>query len=361
MNMKWSIKLFRFSGIVVSVHFTFLLLLAWFAYSYWVTTGNITAVFSGVGFILTLFICVLLHEFGHALTAQRYGIQTRSITLLPIGGVAQLDKLPDDPHQEIRVALAGPSVNIVIAIILWLWLTLTQGPISLDQLDITTDSFLMKLMIVNIFLALFNLLPAFPMDGGRVLRAWLALHVDHAQATKTAAVIGQSLALVMGVLGFLYNPLLLFIALFVWIGAAAEAGAEQIKLVLSRIPISRAMLSDFQILAPGDTLSHAVDLTLAGSQKDFPILENGQLIGVVTQADLIDGLRRYGENHLVEKIMQHNVPMVDVNEHLERVTEQLENSECRLVGVTREGQLVGILNIDNVMELLQFYRAIHEK
>lgn len=361
MNMKWSLKLFRFSGIEVSVHFTFLLLIAWFGYIYWVNTGSVAAVFSGIGFILSLFVCVVLHEFGHALTAKRYGIQTRSITLLPIGGVAQLDKMPDDPRQEIRVALAGPAVNIVIAIFLWLLLSLTQGPVSLEQLDITTDSFLTKLMIVNVFLAVFNLLPAFPMDGGRVLRAWLALHVDHALATKTAAVIGQSLALVMGVLGFLYNPILLFIALFVWIGAAAEAGAEQIKLVLSRIPISRAMLSDFQVLSTSDTLSHAVDLTLAGSQKDFPVLENGQLVGVVIQSDLLDGLRRYGENSEVEKIMQRDVPTVDINEHLERVTEQLENSQCRLIGITHNGQLVGILNLDNVMELFQFYRALHEK
>ena len=361
MNMKWSLKLFRFSGIEVSVHITFLLLIAWFAYIYWVNTGSISAVFSGIGFILTLFICVVLHEFGHALTAKRYGIQTRSITLLPIGGVAQLDKMPDDPHQEIRVALAGPAVNIVIAIFLWVWLSLTQGLITLEQLDITTDSFLMKLMIVNIFLAVFNLLPAFPMDGGRVLRAWLALHINHAQATRIAAGIGQAFALMMAVFGFLFNPILLFIALFVWIGAAAEAGAEQIKLVLSRIPISRAMLSEFQILSPGDTLSHAIDLTLAGSQKDFPVLENGELIGVITQLDLIDGLRRYGENSDVEKIMQRDVPTVDINEPLERVTDQLENSPCRLIGVTHHGQLVGILNLDNVMELFQFYRALHDK
>lgn len=359
--MKWSLKLFRFSGIDVSVHISFLLLIAWFGYIYWVNTGSIGAVFSGIGFILTLFVCVILHEFGHALTAQRYDIQTRSITLLPIGGVAQLDKLPDDPHQEIRVALAGPAVNFVIAFLIWLWLSVVHEPVSLAQLDISTDSFLLRLMIVNVFLALFNLLPAFPMDGGRVLRAWLAMHVDHAQATRIAAATGQALALVMGVLGILYNPILFFIALFVWIGAAAEAGVEQIKLVLSRIPISRAMLSDFQVLSPNDTLSHAVDLTLAGSQKDFPVLENGQLVGVVSQTDLLNGLRLYGENGLAEKIMQQDVQTVDISEHLEHVTERLESSQCHIVGVTRQGRLVGIINLDNVMELFQFYHALHEK
>ena len=180
--MKWSWKIFRLAGIDVYVHATFLILIIWIGISFWLVGGSLAAVISGVSFILALFSCVVLHEMGHALTARRFGIRTRNIILLPIGGVASMERMPDDPKQEIAVALAGPAVNLFIALALWLWLSVTNQLQGVEQFTLQEGSFLQKLMLVNIILAIFNLLPAFPMDGGRVLRAALSMRMNHTRA-----------------------------------------------------------------------------------------------------------------------------------------------------------------------------------
>jgi Zn-dependent protease len=225
--LKWSAKLGRFAGIDVYVHVTFLLLLAWIAFSTWTETGSPAAVAASLVLILLLFLCVVLHEYGHALTARRFGIGTRSITLLPIGGVALLRAMPRDPWQEILVALAGPAVNVVIAAGLFLLMVIGSRPGSLLAFDPVTGSLLPTLLTANLVLALFNLLPAFPMDGGRVLRAGLALRMDRVSATRIAARVGRLLALGLAVFGWFYSPILLLIAVFVWIGAGAEADAVE--------------------------------------------------------------------------------------------------------------------------------------
>jgi len=359
--MKWSWKLTHLAGIDVYVHATFFILIAWIGLSYWLVGGSLAAVISGVGFILILFGCVVLHELGHALMAQRYGIRTRSITLFPIGGVASLERMPDDPKQEIAVALAGPAVNLVIALGLWLWLFVSNGLEPVEQLDLTGGSFLERLMVINIILAVFNLLPAFPMDGGRVLRAALAMRMDRNRATQVAARVGQGLALWIGFIGLLYNPFLVFIALFVWIGAAAEAGMEQIKSTLSHAAVGRAMLTDFQVLSPDDSLSHAIELTLAGSQKEFPVLQDSVIVGVLTQDDLLKGLQVQGEQARVGDCMQREIQSADINEPLEKVLERLQSSHCPLISVTEADQLVGIVNLDNIMELIKIQTALHER
>jgi Zn-dependent protease len=222
--MRWSAKLGRFAGIDVFVHVTFLALLAWFAALFWQRTGSLAGVATGLGFVLALFFCVLLHEYGHALTARRFGIATRHITLLPIGGVAVLAGVPRDPRREIAIALAGPAVNLAIAAAVWL--ALRGREIGLpDDGDVTRMGFMSSLLAANLALALFNLLPAFPMDGGRVLRAALALRMGRLAATRIAAAVGRALAVGLGVAGLLGNPLLVLIAVFVWIGAGAEARA----------------------------------------------------------------------------------------------------------------------------------------
>ena len=227
--MKWSWKIGEFAGIGVYMHATFLLLLGWVAFVHWQDSQSLGAVVSGLAFILALFLCVVAHEYGHALTARRYGIKTREITLLPIGGVARLERMPDDPRQELWVALAGPAVNVVIAGALFAWLVVTGGLVPLDQMAVGRGSFFERLMIVNVFLAGFNMLPAFPMDGGRVLRAVLAQRMEYTRATQTAANVGQGMAFLFGFAGLFGNPMLLFIALFVWIGAAQESTAVQMK------------------------------------------------------------------------------------------------------------------------------------
>jgi Zn-dependent protease len=269
--MKWSLKIGRFAGIDVYMHVTFLLLVSWVAFLYWRQGQSVLSAVVGVTFILTVFLCVVLHEFGHALTARRYGIKTRDIILLPIGGVARLESLPTQPLQELWVALAGPAVNIVIAAGLYVWLAITASLEPLQTMTLTTGPFLERIMAVNIFLVAFNMIPAFPMDGGRVLRAVLATRTEYSRATQIAASIGQGIAILFGFIGLFYNPLLLFIAFFVWIGAAQEASLAQMQSAIGGIPVKQAMLTDFKTLNSNDTLERAVELTLAGSQKDFPV------------------------------------------------------------------------------------------
>jgi len=234
--MRWSLKIAKLAGIDIFIHFTFFILLTWVALIQWKLNGSIGAAFSGVVFILAIFSCVVLHELGHALAAKKYGIKTQDIILLPIGGVARLEKMPDQPIQELWVALAGPAVNVVIVALLavYLWITNTLTPDN--QLMMTTAAFVERIMGVNIFLILFNMIPAFPMDGGRVLRALLATRLAYVRATRISANLGQSIALLFGVIGLFYNPILLFIAFFVWMGAAQETRMVRVKSVLGRIP-----------------------------------------------------------------------------------------------------------------------------
>ena len=233
--MRWSLKIAKLAGIDIFIHFTFFILITWVAFIQWKLNGSIGAAFSGVVFILAIFACVVLHELGHALAAKKYGIKTKDIILLPIGGVARLEKMPSKPIQELWVALAGPAVNVGIAALLavYLWVTSTFTPDN--QLAIATVPFAERIMGVNIFLILFNMIPAFPMDGGRVLRALLATRLAYIRATQISANLGQVIALLFGIIGLFYNPILLLIAFFVWMGAAQETRMIRAKSALGRI------------------------------------------------------------------------------------------------------------------------------
>jgi Zn-dependent protease/predicted transcriptional regulator len=364
--MKWSFTIARIAGIDVRIHMTFFLLLLWIAFSYWQQTHDFNQVVSGVGFIISLFVCVVLHEFGHALTARHYGVVTRNITLLPIGGVASMESMPKNPRHEIAVALAGPLVNFAIAGILLLLLpsgTLVTNPESLGGDETVTlggGSFAENLLYINLLLGIFNLLPAFPMDGGRVLRAVLNLFMPSTRATRTAASIGQGFAIALGLLGLLGNPFLILIALFVWIGAAGEASYAQLKSAISHVPVTRAMLTDYETVLESDSLGHLVTLTLKGSQKDFPVARNDEIVGVLTQSDLLRGLRESGELGVVSRYMSQDVARARANEGLEDVVERLRSSTCKLVAVVDGGKTIGIVNYDNLIELVAMNTAMHK-
>jgi Zn-dependent protease len=356
--MKWSWKITEIAGIGIYVHATFFILIAWLGISYWMAEQSLAAVLVGVGFILSLFGCVLLHELGHAMAAKRYGIKTRDITLLPIGGLARLERMPEDPKQELVVALAGPAVNVVIASALWGWLSLTDSLVPPDQLSVTAGPFLERLMTVNVILVIFNLLPAFPMDGGRVLRALLAMRMEYTRATHIAASVGQGMAFLFGMIGLFFNPFLLFIALFVWIGAAQEASMVQMKSALGGIPVSRAMLTEFCTVSPRNSLGDAVDLTLTGSQKDFPVVEDGRVIGVLTQGALLVALAQRGSEISVADVMQREVQRADSHDMLEHVLARLEECQCHTLPVMHAGELVGLVTMDNVGEFLRIQAAL---
>jgi Zn-dependent protease len=355
--MKWSARIGTFAGIGLYVHATFLILIAWVAFAYWQADGTVGGAAAGVAFVLALFACVVLHEFGHALTAARYGIRTRDITLLPIGGIARLERMPDDPRQELVVALAGPAVNVAIAAGLFLLLSLS-GPVRTpDPVAIAEGSFLERLMLVNVFLVAFNMLPAFPMDGGRVLRAALALRMDYTRATQLAATVGQGMALLFGLVGLFGNPFLIFIALFVWIGATQEAAMTQIKTALGGIPVEHAMITDFRTVTPADTLAHATDLMLAGAQQDFPVVDGDRLVGMLTRANLLGALSRLPRESPVRDVMRDDVPTADASEMIEFAFQRLQGCHCHTMPVLRHGRLVGLLTMENVGEFISVQTA----
>ncbi len=358
--MKWSLPLGRISGIPIYAHATFALLLAWIGFVHWTARGSAAAVVSGIVFTLALFGCVLLHELGHALAARRYGIRTRDITLLPIGGVARLERMPKRPIQELRVALAGPAVNLVIAAALLLWLLATAGLEPVGTLGIVSGSFIERLMIVNLMLVLFNLIPAFPMDGGRVLRALLAMRMEYGRATRIAATVGQGAAILFGLVGIFTNPLLVLIALFVWIGAAQEAGAVQTRSALGGVPVHAAMISDYRTLSPSDPLGRAVELVLAGSQKDFPLLDQGRLVGVLTQKSLLEFLARDGCQARVGSASGPALVTVDPGESLDVAMERMHAAGSTLAPVVVGGRMIGLLTLENVVEFLSFRQALKD-
>ena len=355
-SMPWSWKVARVAGIDVYVHATFLILLAWIGVSHWFETRAIADALEGIAFILVLFACVVLHEFGHALTARRFGIATRDITLLPIGGLARLERMPQRPAEEFLVAIAGPAVNVVIAALLFAWLQVSGDWQPVDRLSVARGSFAERMMVVNAGLVVFNLLPAFPMDGGRVLRALLATRLPHVRATQLAATVGQGMAILFGFLGLLGNPMLLFIAFFVWIGAAQEAGVVEMKTVLAGIPVSRAMITDFRVLAPASTLQDAVDLVLTGSQQDFPVVDGGQVTGILARARLVSALSQHDRATPVDAVMHRSFPTADASEMLEDALERL-SANGHLLPVLDRGTLVGLLTRENVAEMIMIEKA----
>lgn len=354
--MPWSWKLARIAGIDVYVHATFFMVVGWIALVHWNESRSLAAVLDGVGFILALFACVVAHEYGHALTAARYGIRTRDITLLPIGGLARLERMPDVPVQELWVALAGPAVNVAIALLLFGALQLAGASVPVDRLDVTTGGFAARVMAANVALALFNLLPAFPMDGGRALRALLATRMEYTRATQRAAAVGQGMAILFGFIGLQGNPILLFIALFVWIGAGQEASMVQMKSALAGIPLRRAMLTHFRTLTPAHTLGDAVDLLLTGSQQDFPVVSDGRVEGMLTRSDLVKALPRRGRDAPVGDSMRE-CPTAQASEMLETVLARLQSRECHTIPVLEHGALIGLVTMDNVGEFLMIHAA----
>lgn len=356
--MKWQWKLARIAGIDVYMHATFLLLIGWVAFSYWTEQGTLGAVLSGILFILLLFVFVVMHEYGHALTARKYGIKTRDITLYPIGGVARLERMPEKPIEELWVALAGPAVNIVIAAILFGYLLVTRTFEPLTGLTVSSGSLVERLMIVNLWLVGFNLIPAFPMDGGRVLRALLGLRLEYVQATQIAANVGQGFALLFGFIGLFSNPFLVFIALFVWMGAAQEASVVQMRHSISGIPVTRAMLTDFQTVTPGDTLARVVGLVLAGSQHDFPVIQDDRIVGILQRDDFMKALSERGQSTPVVEVMRSDITEIDSHDMIEAALMRFQENGSKTLPVTHNGQLVGLITSENITEYLMIRSAL---
>jgi predicted transcriptional regulator len=266
--------------------------------------------------------------------------------------------LPDKPIEELWVAIMGPAVNLVIAAILYAYLSLSRGLVPMTDLTVASGSFLVRVMAANITLVIFNLIPAFPMDGGRVLRALLAMRMDYVRATQIAANIGQALAFLFGLAGLFGNPFLLFIAFFVWIGASQEASMVQMRNSISGIPVTHAMQTKFEALSPSDRLDRVVNLILAGSQQDFPVVQDGQFIGVLTRDDFIKALSQQGQNTPVVDVIQRNIPSVDSHEMVETALIRLQESGAKTLPVMHGGRFVGLVTPENITEFLMIRSAL---
>lgn len=351
--MSWSISLVRVAGTEIRIHLTFLLLLAWIGIASYVQGGP-SAALQAIALILAIFACVVLHELGHALTARRYGIATPDITLLPIGGLARLSRIPEKPSEEIIIALAGPAVNIVIAAVLIVFLGATVDLTTLPRIDDPRVGFVAQLAGINIFLAAFNLIPAFPMDGGRVLRALLAIRRSRRRATEIAAQIGQAAAFAFGFVGLLSgNPILIFIAIFVYIAAAAEAGEAGLSELARALPVEAAMVRSFESLGPQATLDEAAAALIRTTQHEFPVIDGGgKLRGFLTRERMVAALSAGGPRQSVLEAMVP-VPAIRAGEKLAAALDLMRTERSSIVAVTdAAGRLQGYVSQENLGELL---------
>ncbi|MEA2723381.1 MAG: hypothetical protein QOH59_1152 [Gemmatimonadales bacterium] len=357
--MKWVYSIGRIAGTEIKVHLTFVLFLIWWTLDGY-QAGGPTGALRAALLLLALFACILLHEFGHILMARRFGVRTPDVILLPIGGVARLERIPDEPRQELLIALAGPAVTAVLALIFYLMLRLTGGNAEVDQLS-PIAPFLSQLLVTNVWLLLFNLIPAFPMDGGRVLRALLATRLGLVQGTRIAAKLGQTLAIVGGLAGItiMKNPFLLLIAFFVFLGATAEAEAVETRAAGDGLQVSQMMVTNFRAIPIYATLADAVDLLLSGEQREFPVVDNnGRIEGILTRDNLIRGLSTLGPGGRVSEAMTPGVPVVLPTLSFRDALERLRSSRLpALPVVDPAGALVGLLTSDNIADLLMVQRA----
>lgn len=355
--MKSSWKIAQVAGIGIRLHVTFPLLLIWMAVVHFQEASGWGAFIADVGFIAALFAIVVLHELGHAMAARRFGIRTHDITLLPIGGVAHLERMPDNPRQELIVALAGPAVNVGLAVILAAAVLVVSGQPAWSVSNLLEGGLLVRLLGANVGMAVFNLVPAFPMDGGRVLRAFLALRLDYARATAIAARIGQVIAVAAGVLGLLINPLLVLLAVFVWMGAGQEAGMIRLKASLADVPVGRISVGQFATLAPGMSIEEAVDRALGTFQPAFPVMAEGVLIGMIDRGALLVSLSGRARPVSVGAIMRQDFSTVDSEEKVGQVLVRLLAGEMPVLPVLQAGRMVGLLSLSTIIEYLHWHEA----
>ncbi|MBL8947501.1 MAG: site-2 protease family protein [Myxococcales bacterium] len=357
----WSWTIGSLFGVRIRIHATFTLLLAWIVASNTMSGEGTAATIRAVVMTLSLFAIVVMHEFGHVLAARRYGIVTRDIMLLPIGGVASMERLPDDPRQEFVVAIAGPAVNVALALGFAALAFALDRPLAAAGVLEHAD-WVGQLFWANVVLAVFNLIPAFPMDGGRVLRALLALRMGTDRATATAARLGQGLALLFGFLGLFSNPMLVFVALFVWTGAAGEASAVHLRASLAGLRARDVMATSVIVVDADDTLASAVELVAHGFQSEFPVVANDGLgrrvVGWLGLRELIAGLSSDGHGQRIAAVMREGATSVGPDDALTGVLEQMQRTEGRAAAVVDRGEVVGLLTLEHLGEFVAIEDAI---
>jgi Zn-dependent protease/CBS domain-containing protein len=353
----WTFRVGNVAGVAIRVHITLLVLLAWIALVYAARGAGAAGTLFGLGLVVSVFAIIVVHELGHALMARRFGYATRDIVLLPIGGIANLERIPERPSQELAVALVGPAINLAIAAVLWIVLLAVSGSLDAARASGIAGAFVAQLVWINVALAVFNLLPAFPMDGGRALRALLALRMPHERATEIAATLGKALAVLIGVAGVLGNPLLILIAAVVWIGASQERALVHLRSALHGVPVSAAMLRHVDTVTPEQSLEDAAALLLSGGQNELPVIDHGQPVGVLTRGDVAAALAHAGPAAPIASAPRHAVVTVAPGDPLDKVLEQLRQSPDAVALVVDHGAPVGLVTAEH----LAAYAALHQK
>src|ERR1051326_7814139 len=359
--MGWSVNIGTIAGTAVRIHVTFLLFLVWiFVASY--LSGGPQAAWSSTAFMVLLFACVLAHEFGHIFTARAFGVATPDVTLLPIGGVARLERIPEKPREEFLIAIAGPLVNVAIAFGLVAVAGARLDVRHLEAVESARIAMVDRLPLGDLFLAAFNMIPAFPMDGGRVLRALLAIRLGFTRATDVAATIGQWLAFGLGFLGLFYNPLLIFIAIFVYLAAASEARLVSLRAMSRGVPVGSAMMTQFATLAPEAHIDEAVETLLRTNQSEFPVVDaSGRLVGLLDRDGMIRALKQRGPDARVAEAMIVKVPTISYRQTLDEAFRILQAKSAPAVGVVDGfGKLVGLVTSETLGEMLLVAQAMPE-
>lgn len=359
---KWSLYVGRVSGIKIFIHWTFLFLIVWILVSNFQQGKNMASALYTVSFVFAVFVCVTLHELGHALTAKYFKYHTRDITLLPIGGMARMDEIPENPKHELFVALAGPTVNILITLLLYPFVYwFGRVPTFFTVLFDSGGTFLFSLLVVNLALAVFNLIPAFPMDGGRVFRALLSFFMDRVNATAISARTGQGIAIIFFLVGIFYNPILTVIGVFIFMMAQTENDYVKSKSILHDYTVKDVMMKKFYSLDAFDTIDDAVKGLLDVQASDFLVMEKGNVIGTLSRNGIIRGLAEKGKGSSVLHAMNTKVKFLNPDMPLDKVFLHLNSSGSSLLPVLQNSKLIGVVDTSNILELIMIKTAVEKR
>ncbi len=360
MKSRYSLHLGRPFGIKVSVHWTFTLLIAWIVFISLNRGLEPMQIVMHIVFVLALFVCVVLHEFGHSLVAIKFGGKVESITLLPIGGMANMSKMPEKPREEFLVSAAGPAVNVVIAALVWLYIAFAH-PVGIEEMEfetITLNNFPLMLLAANLFIVAFNLIPAFPMDGGRLFRSALSTKMSRLKATQIAKDIGQVFAVIFIVAGLFINPFLIIIGFFVLLGAKGEHEMIKYQDILKNYTVEDVLKKDYAKLDEEDTLGKAAEELVLISDRGFVVTSDGSYSGILTRNDLVKGLSTHGRDGMVKEVMSMDLERLDAEMPLFEAYLSLRKSRLEIVPVMKNDEFAGILDLENVNDFLLIQKAV---